>query len=124
MLENYEIIAPNRRPYAVATTWNEACDKAVDLSLKWGVLFRVRRTQEAQGPFQKERLAVLNRSMEYIELKRKYPQSDATDLAKKRFEWAKHKLDTLLTITEEFKGTDFSDRHSLSYPVKAFRTDI
>lgn len=125
MLENYEIIAPNKRPYATATTWSEACDIAVDLSLKWGVLFRVRRLHEAQGTFQKERLKVLERSLEYIELARKWPKSLAAEKARIRFETSKRKLDALIESHNAIRNSeDFANRVSLSHPVKGFRTDI
>jgi len=121
-LENYEIIAPNRRAYATAESWTEACDKAVDLSLRWGVLFRVRRINDTPALFQKERLAVLEASMNYIEMARKWPKSISTEKAKTRFEAAKRKLDTLIQVQNELKGSDFEERHVLSHPIKAFRT--
>lgn len=121
-MENYEIIAPNKRAYASADSWTEACDKAVDLTLKWGVLFRVVRTQEAQGPFQRERLAVQEAAMDYIEIARKWPKSISAEKAKRRFDAAKRKLDTLMQVHEELRGSDFDERHALSHPVKAYRT--
>jgi hypothetical protein len=121
MMGNYEIVAPNEKPYAAATTWNEAVDKATALTLRMGVLFRVRRTP---GPFQKEKLRVVETSMEYIELSRQYPKSFATARAKMRFEAAKRKLDTLLTVYSELQGSDTTERNLLKHPIKAFRSDI
>lgn len=124
MLENYEIIDPNRKSRATATTWNEAVDKAVELSLAWGVLFRVRRMDVAKGPFQRERQRVLETSMEFIEIARKHPKSIQAQKAQIRFQAAKRKLDTLMQVNAELQGSDFLERHAFAHPIKGFRTNI
>lgn len=121
-IENYEIVAPNKKRYGTAITWNEAVDKAVELSLSWGVRFSVRRMYESTLPFQRERLRVLETSLDYLELARTHPKSISCQKAKSRFETAKRKLDILMEVHKEFEGSDFTERHEFNHPVKGFRT--
>lgn len=110
----------------MADTWNEAVDKAVDLSLKWRVPFRVRRAVDLKDelPFRSERLRVMRAAMDYIELKRDFPKSIKTEKALTKLQALQRKLALIEESYRSLQGTDVFERNLLNHPVKAFRTDL
>lgn len=105
MQKTYAVLAPNHRVAAYASTWNDAVDKAVDLSLRWNMRFSVQRQEPGTLPFQRERSEVLRRAMTYIELARQWPDASRTAKARTHFETAKRKLDRLIQVHSELTGT-------------------
>ena len=112
-MTKYNIVAPTGRVFGTATSYGEACETMVSLTLQWGAQFGVVPVGKGEVAFSRERQLVTQRAMEYMTLQRDYPDSDQAKIAALGLTSAKKRLERLLMIKAENTGT--SERTQTRY---------